>query len=314
MSAVPAAVLLVLAVAPELQARHEWLAMAASFAPYGWVAWLLALVLALAGARGRTRLAAAPLALGLAWHTAMLVPYLPAPTIAAASPSASVLELNLHDGRADLRVLARQVREARPDVVVLAEVTTANEEVFGQKAWTRMFPYRAGSAGQPYDPKTGIGDSRGTLVLSRYPLSATEHAAATRFTNLAVVVELPDHPFTLVAAHPVNPECGADAWVSDADALTRLALKHDAGPLVVAGDLNATAEHLTLRQLSARTGLTDAGAGHGWQPTFPADAWYPPLIQIDHVLVSREFRTLDHHTIRVPGTDHLGLVVRLSLG
>lgn len=308
--------LLVLTAAPELQARHQWLAEAASFAPYGWLAWLVAVVLALTGARGRTRFLAAPLALGLAWHTAVLVPYLPGPTHAAAAGTTSltVVELNLRWGQANLDQLASAIAHQRPDVVVLAEVTRSDVAAFRRKPWSKLLPYRSGTAGDNYDPATAVGDARGTMVLSPHPITPLDDADGTLFSNLAVRIDLPGHPITLIAAHPANPEHGLDRWVEDGESLTRLALKHTDGPLVLAGDLNATAEHLTLRELTAKAGLTDAGSGEGWHPTFPADTWYPPLIQIDHVLVSRGFSTTAYRTFRVDGTDHLGLQVRLAFG
>jgi endonuclease/exonuclease/phosphatase (EEP) superfamily protein YafD len=309
------AVLLTLYAAPELQGRHAWLAMAASFAPYGWLAWVASVILALLGARGRTRLVVAPLALGLAWHTGIVVPYLPGPDRATAAPHASftVLELNLHYGLADLGVLTADVRHAKPDVMVLAEATQTTRQALAKKPWSQDYPYLLGTAGRSFDARTGEGDSRGTLMVSRHPLTQLGYAEGASFTNVAARVDLPGHPITLIAAHPANPEHGVGTWVQDADAVTRLALQNATGPLVVAGDLNATAEHLTLRELMAKAGLTDTAAGQGWHPTYPADAWYPPLIQIDHVLVSRQFNTVGYRTIRVPGTDHRGLLVQLSV-
>ncbi|MFT4110243.1 endonuclease/exonuclease/phosphatase family protein [Propionicimonas sp.] len=305
--------LLLLVAAPQLQALHAWLAMAASFAPYGALLWLLSVVLALAGARGRTRLVAAPLALGLALHLGVLRAYLPAaqaPRVPG-STSVSVLALNLRFGLADLDQLRDDAERHHPDVVVLSEVTRADAKVFRRAGWTRLLPYQAGTAGTDYDTATGTGDARGTLILSRYPLSQRDDAPDTRFTDFSVRVAVPDAPFTLLAAHPANPVHGLDAWLDDANAVTALALRHQDGPLVVAGDLNATAEHLTLRELSAKAGLRSMTGG--WQPTFPADAWYPPLIQIDHVLASGQFTSTGSRTIRVAGTDHLGLLVDLAL-
>jgi len=307
--------LLLLTVAPELQSRHQWLAMAASFAPYGWIAWLVSVTLAVIGARGRTRLLVTPLALGLAWHTGVLMPYLPAPDHAsAAGPNSwTVLELNLHWGEADLDELADDVERQRPDVLVLAEVTRSDAKTFAHRRWSALLPYRTGTAGDDHQPGAEVGDSRGTMVLSRHPISPLDSAEDTLFSNFAVRLDLPARPVTLIAAHPANPEHGLSRWLADGDSLTRLALAHDTGPLVVAGDLNATAEHLTLRELVAKAGLTDAGAGEGWHPTYPADAWYPPLIQIDHVLVSKDFSTIAYRTFRVSGTDHLGVMVTLAL-
>lgn len=307
--------LLILYAAPELQGRFQVLAMAASFAPYGWLAWLAAVTLGLAGARGRTRLVVAPLALGLAWHTGILVPYLPEPTRASAGSgeSLTVLELNLRYGQADLGALADQVAEAKPDVLVLPEATAATERTLRKASWAKAFPYLVGTAGDDYDKARLIGDPRGTLVASRYPVSELRAADDTSFSNFAVRLGLPSRAVTLIAAHPANPEHGVDTWLRDADSLTRLAMRYAPGPVVLAGDLNATGEHLTLRRLLAKAGLTDTVAGQGWRPTYPADAWYPPLIQIDHVLVSAQFGVTGYRTLRVPGTDHLGLLVQLAL-
>lgn len=303
-------------VAPQLQAQHQWLAMAATYAPYGWLAWLVAVVVALSGARGRTRFLVAPLALGLAWHSGVLVPYLPAPTRADAAgrASLSVLEVNLHEGLADLGQLAEQVKGQHADVVVLAEVTHADAKAFAGKPWTKLLPYRSGTAGGDYDAATSSGDQRGTMVLSRHPITPLDSARDTVFSNLAVTVELPDHPITLLAAHLASPALGLQRWLDDGASLTRLALAHPGRPLLVVGDLGATTEHLTVRELEAKAGLADAGAGTGWHPTHPADTWYPPLIQPDHLLVSKDFSATGYRTYRVAGTDHLGLAVTLALG
>lgn len=306
---VPALLTLALYLFPELQAGGTWLAMAAAFVPYGWLAWLAATVLALLGTRGRARLFVAPLALGLAWHCGTLAPYLPATTAGPAGDRVTLLALNLQFGEADLSGLADRVGATEADVVVLTEVTRSSVAAVSRGSWARRFPYRSGTAGED-----GANDARGTMVLSRHPLTELGSAKGTTFSNLALRVRLPGRPFTLVAAHPANPPRGLDGWLGDADAVTRLAIAHGGGPLVVAGDLNATAEHLTLRRLQARAGLANTATGRGWHPTYPADAWFPPLIAIDHVLASPEFRTSTFRTVRVEGTDHLGLLVGLRLG
>ncbi|MGV8910015.1 MAG: endonuclease/exonuclease/phosphatase family protein [Propionicimonas sp.] len=310
--ALAGAVLMLLVIAPDLQARHQWLAMLASFAPYGWVCWLVAVIVAVAATR--QRLLILPLVAGLAAHTLVLLPYLPGTPAAVAGQRSTlaILELNLRFGLADIGQLSAEVDRSRPDVVVLAEVTESNLRILKNKAWRERLPYRLGTAAPDYDPATYIGEADGTMILSRFPLTELGRTKATAFTNLAARVALPDHPFVLVAAHPANPSHSLGRWLQDAQAVAELTAGHTAEPLVVAGDLNATAEHLTLRELKARAGLTDTATGHGWHPTYPADAWYPPLIQIDHVLVSAAFTTTALDTFAVAGTDHRGLNVRLA--
>ena len=304
--------LLLLVLAPDLQARHQFLAMSASFAPYGWILWLVAVVVGLASTR--RRLVVVPLAVGLAAHSFLLVPYLPGAPSAVAGQRATVgvLELNLNVGLADTEQLAAQIDQRRPDVVVLLEVTDSTVKALGTKAWRTRMPYRLGTTDSAADPATGYEGAGGTMVLSRFALTDLGRAKDTTYTNLAVQVAMPEHPFVLVGAHPVNPEHGLSGWLQDGQSLAQLASAHTSEPLVVAGDLNATAEHLTLRELKARADLTDTATGRGWHPTFPADAWYPPLIQIDHVLVSSAFTTTGLDTFAVSGTDHRGLMVQLA--
>lgn len=305
--------LLILSLAPELQARHQWLAMAASFFPYGWFAWLAAGFITVASTRGRGRFLVLPLALGLAVHTVALFPYVPDPASAVASEESTltVLALNLRFGQADLAALADEVERSAPDVVVLTEVTASSTATFSQRRWRKRLPYRAGTAGRDF--ADGAGDASGTLVLSRLPVVEVGRTDDTSFTNLAVRFELGGRRVVLVAAHPANPTHSLRGWLRDGQAVANLARAHTDGPLLVAGDLNATAEHLTLRTLIARTGLGDTASGQGWHPTYPANRWFPPLIGIDHVLASREFQTIGYRTVKVAGTDHLGLLVRLGL-
>ncbi|MCU1677088.1 MAG: endonuclease, partial [Frankiales bacterium] len=86
------------------------------------------------------------------------------------------------------------------------------------------------------------------------------------------------------------------------------------GPLVVAGDFNATLDHAPFRSALEGAGLTDAAraAGAGWLPTFPADRPFPPVIAIDHVLV-RDASAVLATTTTVTGTDHRALVATLTL-
>ncbi len=309
-----AALLLLLYLAPELQGRSNLLAMAAAFVPYGVLAWALALVLVLLGTRGHARAWVIPVALGLVGHSVVLLPYLPTVRTAAdgTPPELTVLTLNLRFGLADLTELEDVVARERPDVVVLTEVSRRVALASAEGSWRELLPYRAGRAGADFDAATGAGDPRGTMVLSRLPLTELGYTERTRFTNLAVRLETAEGPVFLVAAHPVNPATTVKLWLRDGQAVASLAATHAAQPLIVAGDLNATAEHLTLRCLLSRAGLANTSAGQGWQPTYPANRWYPPLIAIDHVLASRHFTVTGYRTVQVPGTDHLGVLVRLA--
>ncbi len=83
---------------------------------------------------------------------------------------------------------------------------------------------------------------------------------------------------------------------------------------MVAGDFNAVDNHRPIRRLSAYGFRSTAdSAGAGWQPTYPADrADLPPLAPIDHILISPELAAAESHTVRIAGTDHLGVVATVG--
>ena len=70
-----------------------------------------------------------------------------------------------------------------------------------------------------------------------------------------------------------------------------------------------------MRSLRA-DGLTSATdvVGAGWLPTYPSDKpqGLPPLLPIDHILVSRSLTATSVTTFRAEGTDHLGLVATIA--
>ena len=86
------------------------------------------------------------------------------------------------------------------------------------------------------------------------------------------------------------------------------------GACVVVGDFNSTIDMREFRQL-AKDGYQDAArqVGAGYLATFPADSPVAPMIGIDHVLL-RDCYAESVETIRVPGSDHLGLLASVSVG
>lgn len=81
-------------------------------------------------------------------------------------------------------------------------------------------------------------------------------------------------------------------------------------PFIVSGDLNSTPGTWVYAHLAR--GLRDAfgEAGRGWGATFPARF---PLIRIDFVFVSEEWNVRDARVDKTVFSDHLPVVVSLSL-
>jgi endonuclease/exonuclease/phosphatase family metal-dependent hydrolase len=46
--------------------------------------------------------------------------------------------------------------------------------------------------------------------------------------------------------------------------------------------------------------------------TWPAHRFHPPLMRLDHVVVSTGFGVRDVDVVEIPGTDHRAVVARLT--
>lgn len=213
-----------------------------------------------------------------------------------------VLALNLEFGGADARAVAAEVARVRPDVVVMPETTAVKLRLLDAAGLGGRLPYRA----------SGLVDdgSRGTAVLSRYPLHTLDdgrHLGPYDLQMPIVTVAAPGADVTVHGVHTYPPlQDGANQWRPQLEALGRWQRGENAPHLVMAGDFNASAAHPAFRHLA--DGLIDAfPARHGnWPPTWPQDAVVPPFAQIDHIL-TRGFVPVDAGTFTVPGTDHAGV-------
>jgi endonuclease/exonuclease/phosphatase family metal-dependent hydrolase len=159
-------------------------------------------------------------------------------------------------------------------------------------------------------PQAAVNES---MILSRYPLSDPRllPSSSPQWSATAAVPGL--GPIAVLAAHPSNPLHGKGLWWSEHQALLDRAVQLDSRPEVIAGDFNATDDHLPMRELADHGFVSGADiVGAGWIPTYPSNPIIPPLIEIDHVLVDRRLTVTSLHRFRVDGTDHRGLIARIA--
>lgn len=302
---VPAAVLAFLRLVPP---ADDATALAASFIPYGAVPGLVAVLslgVALLRARRRAGLVAATLlalvvlAAHLTWQAPLFVP----DGRQATGPGLTLLSLNTLAGRADPDQVVAAAADA--DVVVLVEMTSTAMTALDQRGWRQRFPYTAGASTPAVT---------NTVVFSRYPLADSAQIGQGSFDQWLTTVAVPElGPLRLAAVHPCNPYCGSGRW-TDEHARLEQAIRPDlGGRLVVAGDFNAVADHgpmLRLHRLGLRSATDLLGAG--WLPTYPANRAVPPLLAIDHVLVSEQLTATAVRRVAVAGSDHLGLLTTVA--
>lgn len=283
--------------------RDTW-AMITTFVDFGLVAYALALVALVASvllARGgwvRSGLAVLS-AILIVLHGSWVLPDLvPDRDPVAGAGRVTVLSQNLLFGAADPASLRSAA--AGVDVVVLVEITRAAADGLRSAGFEEDFPYASGG------PLPESGPS-GTRIYSRFPLTAGGRldpaGGAQNWLSEVTVPEL--GVIRIAAVHPRRPTLGgADWWPAQQQVLTHSPTRRT----VVAGDFNAVDSHPSLRQYGER-GFRSADdlAGAGWRPTFPAQGMVPPLIAIDHLLVSADLTATDFATVRIGRTDHLGI-------
>lgn len=218
-----------------------------------------------------------------------------------------VLHANILLGKADTDAIVALVDEHEPDVLTVVELTpSAHERLVAAGLRTQL----------PYEFVSTASGGNGTGIYSRHPLSDVRRHDGYITELLSARVDVPTGPSPLVfAVHPVPPwPRRPEAWVRELAAIRQLLAKipADDGPVVVAGDFNATFDHKRYRDLlgTYKDAAVEVGAGH--LATYHADTWFPPVIAIDHVLV-RDGAVTDVGVLDLPGSDHRGIRASLLL-
>jgi endonuclease/exonuclease/phosphatase (EEP) superfamily protein YafD len=221
-----------------------------------------------------------------------------------------VMSANIYEGTADAHDLVRSAR-AQADVVAFQELTPRAVDRLSAAGLDATFPYRY------LDPRLGAA---GVGMWSRYPIQAPSRIDGYTMAFISAQLEVTGVSIkpTVVVAHIPGPwPWPIDGWRHDMDrlptTLREIAERADRGAVLVAADVNSTTDMRPFRAL-LHDGYRDAAeqSGAGIQPTFPADTQLPPLLAIDHIL-TRDCTATSLHTLTIPGSDHRGLVVTVTV-
>jgi endonuclease/exonuclease/phosphatase (EEP) superfamily protein YafD len=227
-----------------------------------------------------------------------------------------VLEANVHVGEA-APALVETMRKEHPDLVFVPECTPACTAAL-DKAFGAGTDAGAGSrAGKPGTYPYRVGEQSGeSVILSRYPLHAAPSVPGT-LAMPGAVAGIAGHQVRLQLAHPMPPKPrGVDLWRTELGRLRDFAASavRAGGPVVLAGDFNASQDHAAFRRI-LDTGLRDSArlAGAPRTPSWPSATTPTFGTQIDHVLVSKDFSAGEARFLRLAGSDHRALLTRLTL-
>jgi len=247
--------------------------------------------------------AVALLGVQLAW----LAPRFEAePPRGAAGERLRVMVANVLVGGASAAAVAEAVRAERPDVLALVELTPALAAALDDTDLRELLPFRSLT---PSPHPGGVG------IYARRPLGDGGPLGGTNLPCRRAEVGLDGHRVGVFAVHAYPPRPSTTGlWHDDLETVRAAAAGH-APPLVVLGDFNATSDHARFRALlDSRLRDAHQARGRGLVRTWPALGPLPPLLHLDHVLVSPDLAVLAVRERVIQGSDHLAVIADLALG
>jgi endonuclease/exonuclease/phosphatase (EEP) superfamily protein YafD len=236
----------------------------------------------------------------------------------ADGPVLRVITANVLKGRASAEAIVGLVRRKGADVLFLQELTEPMVGRLKQAGLTDLLPHEMTDLGR--------ARARGRGIYARFPLTEgmdllqpdLEPAGATQ---LAAGLELPGgQRADLVCVHAAPPKppwspANAARWRNQLTALPGPAESAADPPRVLAGDFNASVDHVHFRRV-LRRGHVDAAVqlGHGLIPTWgPEPRGRPALLTIDHVLIDPGCAVREVSVHPLPGSDHRAVYAEFQL-
>ncbi|MFI6683110.1 endonuclease/exonuclease/phosphatase family protein [Streptomyces sp. NPDC050485] len=216
-----------------------------------------------------------------------------------------VLTSNTEFGWATDDLIATVKRE-QPDLVFVEECSFRCSDALAAELSKADYPYR--------DVVREDGSS-GSAVLSRFPLRATEPIPSVMAMPGAVAT-IGGRDVRIQLAHPSPPLPGDEGkWHQELGRVREFAKSAKGQSVILAGDFNATQDHALFRSVLDAGALHDSArlTGQSRAYSWPADRTTPLRTQIDHVLVSGDFKATSARFLKLRGTDHRALLVRLGL-
>ena len=219
-----------------------------------------------------------------------------------------LLTLNAQSGNAEADVLVERVRDHVVDVLAVQELTPGLACRLVAAGLCEVLPFSEVHARAGY---AGIG------IWSRWPLQPLPPVHGLVSAAPCAALTVAGQSVTVTAVHVLAPMHGREHGWQRELGLLRSGVAGVAGPQLVAGDFNASRDHRPFRQLleAGFHDCADAARRRRWPAfTWPSARPRLPVMRLDHVLATRvDFVVLACRTLRVPDTDHRGVLAVVQL-
>jgi endonuclease/exonuclease/phosphatase (EEP) superfamily protein YafD len=221
------------------------------------------------------------------------------------SPTVRVFFSNVLGSKRDYSPLWKEIEDANPDVVVMAE-----SSYFSVQSFLTYPPFAE------FVKPNGSGRLRRgeVVVFSKLPITSESQTAATDRIVQTVDVAIGSQTLRVIGLHAPRPmpPPAYDYYGYWRQMVPFLA----AGdlPRLIIGDFNATQHSLVYKRLKG-SGLRSAheDRGRGWATTWPNGEWNLPPIRIDQAFVSQDVECLGVWEGQGDGSDHRPLIVDVRL-
>ncbi len=306
-----------------------WLAFFGNLTPVYFAALIVLLPLALLFRAKRGVLLMLPLVLiGAVWYGQLYLPK--AAVVASSAETIKVVSFNVWGDNPDLTPVEDWLRDQAADVVVTIELPPA---------WNAGIP-----ALRDVYPEQITGNSTmlywGGTLLTQHPVVSSEviDLGDGVMRQQRVVIDVAGQQIAVYAIYLLLP-LGNEAHIAGStsfytsvfslyDASARDAqihallvrLRDEPLPYIVAGDFNLSDQSVIYNDLAAALGdsFREAGTGLGtsWpmlRATFGLPSSIPPLVRIDYIWHSADFRAVTAAVGPFLGSDHLPMLATLAL-
>lgn len=205
-------------------------------------------------------------------------------------------------------LLRTLINERTPNIVALVEVN--QKWIDAIEPATRRYRY-----------SKILIEGPGMAFFSQYPIERCDvkYFGRSHHPRIVATVRVEGQPVRIIMAHPTTPK-SEDAYFERNQELVQIRgeIADMPDPKLLIGDLNCGPWSSDFYDL-LKVGMRDSQQGLGPQPSWPARNGrffglpIPPLVPIDHVLVSNDICVLSRNTGPAIGSDHLPVSVSIAL-